>query len=74
MGAPFVGAIAASVVVAELLRLVNGAHSYELVDGHLRNLDHRTVVPGGELPAVNPGTTKAASNFSASDANAALGS
>jgi hypothetical protein len=57
VGAPFVGAIAATVVVGELLRMVNGAHAYELVDGHLRDLAHRTVVAGHELPPFNPGTT-----------------
>ena len=59
VGAPFVGVIAATVVIGELLRLVNGAHSYDLVDGHLRNLDHRTVVAARELPPVNPGSTAA---------------
>lgn len=57
VGAPFVGAIAATIVISELLRLVNGAHGYDLVDGHLRNLDHRTVVAAQELPPVNLGST-----------------
>ena len=59
VGAPFVGAIAAAAVVGELLRLVNGAHSYELLDGHLSNLDHRTVVAGQKLHPINPGATDA---------------
>lgn len=57
VGAPFVGAVAATVVVSELLRMVNGAHAYELIDGHLRNLDHRTVVSAMERQPFNPGWT-----------------
>ena len=37
VGAPFVGAAAASIVVAELLRLAAGNHRYEQVLYHLRN-------------------------------------
>lgn len=59
VGAPFVGTIAAAIVIGELLRLVNGAHSYDLVDGHLRNLDYRTVIAARELPPINPGATPA---------------
>jgi len=60
VGAPFVGAVAAAVGVAELLRLVNGANAYEVVDGHLRDLNYRTVVAAGNLPPINPGSTAAA--------------
>ena len=59
VGAPFVGAVAAAVVVGELLRMVNGGHAYELIDGHLRNLDHRTVVRAAEGQPFNPGSTEA---------------
>lgn len=61
VGAPFVGAIAGAAVIAELLRMVNGAHGYDLLDGHLRDLNHRTVVQAKELPPLNPGSTKAVS-------------
>ena len=57
VGAPFVGATAAAIMVGEALRTVNGAHSYDLVDGHLRDLRHRTVVSAQERPPINPGTT-----------------
>lgn len=57
VGAPFVGATAAAIVVSEVLRTVNGAHSYEFVDGHLRDLTHRTVVSAQDQPPINPGTT-----------------
>ena len=46
VGAPFVGAIAASVVISEALRVVNGGHGYDLIDGHLRELRHLTAVKG----------------------------
>lgn len=59
VGAPFVGAVAAAMVIGDILRLVNGAHSYDLVDGHLRNLDHRTVIAARRLPPFNPGSTAA---------------
>jgi hypothetical protein len=59
IGAPFVGAVAAAVVIAELLRLVNGGPLYNLVDGHLRSLDRRTVVASEDLPPFNPGATSA---------------
>jgi hypothetical protein len=57
VGAPFVGAVAAALVIAEATRLAIGAHRYELVDGHLRNLDHLQAVRGIELPPFNPGIT-----------------
>lgn len=59
VGAPFVGAIAGAAVVAELLRMVNGAHGYDLLDGHLKELGHRTVVQAQELPPFNPGSAEA---------------
>jgi hypothetical protein len=42
-----------------LLRMVNGGHAYELIDGHLRNLDHRTVVAAAAGQPFNPGSTGA---------------
>jgi len=66
VGAPFVGAIAASLVIAETLRLANGAHAYDLIDGHLRDLSYRTVAGAKEIPMINPGTTEAACDMAAS--------
>lgn len=57
VGAPFVGAIAATLMIAELVRLVNGAHNYALVDAHLRALEHRTAVEQSPDFACNPGST-----------------
>lgn len=62
VGAPFVGAVAAATVIGELLRMVNGAHGYELIDGHLKNLDHRTVVGAPQEPPFNPGSTESVSS------------
>lgn len=59
VGAPFVGAIAGAAVIAELLRMVNGAHGYDFLDGHLKDLGYRTVVQAQELPPFNPGSTEA---------------
>lgn len=59
VGAPFVGAVAGAAVIAELLRMVNGAHGYDLLDGHLKDLGHRTVVQAQDLPPFNPGSAGA---------------
>ncbi len=61
VGAAFVGAATASIVIAEALRLAMGAHSYELVDGSLRSLEHRQAILAtttGE--PFNPGFARAA--------------
>ncbi len=59
VGAPFVGATVAAIVVGEVLRTVNGAHSYELVNGHLRDLSHRDVISAQSRQLLNPGATAA---------------
>lgn len=59
VGAPFVGAVAAAMVISEAIRSVNGAHGYDLLDGHLRDLSHRTVVPAQDQMPFNPGSTMA---------------
>ena len=59
VGAPFVGATTAAIVIAEALRTVNGMHSYDLIDGHLRDLRHATVVSAKDRPPVNLGATAA---------------
>ena len=57
VGAPFVGAIAAAIVIGEAIRVVNGAHGYDLIDGHLRDLKQLTVVDAVDGAPVNPGST-----------------
>jgi hypothetical protein len=59
VGAPFVGAIAATLVIAELMRLAIGAPRYELISCHLRDLDGRTVIAGQPWPPFNPGSVPA---------------
>ena len=56
IGAPFVGAVAGSMVVAELVRLALGGPRHELVSCHLRDLQGRTIVAGAPWEAFNPGT------------------
>lgn len=57
VGAPFVGAVAAAFVITEALRVANGAHGYDLIDGHLREVKHLTVVEAVDRSPVNPGST-----------------
>jgi hypothetical protein len=59
IGAPFVGAVAASLVIAELLRLVMGRDRYEVISCHLRDLGGRTVVRGESWAMCNPGSLPA---------------
>ena len=58
VGAPFVGAMAAAIVIGEALRVVNGAHGYDLIDGHLRDLKQLTAVGAADGVPVNPGSTR----------------
>ena len=59
VGASFVGAVTAAVVIAELIRLGLGGPRYEVVDGSLRSLDLRQAVVSGDREPYNPGTTAA---------------
>ena len=56
VGAPFVGAFAAALVIAELLRLVECDQRYEVVTCHLRNLSSRGVHEGEPWPPINIGS------------------
>jgi hypothetical protein len=66
VGAPFVGAVAATLVIAELLRLVMGEHRHEFVACYLRDLTSRTVVRGQLWDAFNPGSAAIAARCSES--------
>jgi hypothetical protein len=56
VGAPFVGAVAATLAVAELLRLLHGGTVHELIDLDLKFPEYRTVVPTQtDFTALNPG-------------------
>jgi hypothetical protein len=58
IGAPFVGAVAATCVIAELARLTLGGDRIEMISGHLRDLGARTVIPGEPWPIFNPGNLR----------------
>ena len=59
VGAPFVGAVASTLVVAELVRMAQGFHGYELIDGTLRTPEDVTAIAAGPRPPYNPGTAAA---------------
>lgn len=58
VGASFVGAATATIVIAELLRMLMGEHRYEVIDGSLRSLKYRQAIryEGLDDP-FNPGYT-----------------
>jgi len=56
VGASFVGAATAAIVIAELLRMVMGEHRYEVIDGTLCSLRHRKAIRfEGQDDPFNPG-------------------
>jgi len=56
VGAPFVGAVAATLVVSQVLRLLHGAPLDELVDLDLLSVEHRLVVAQPrDFSSLNPG-------------------
>lgn len=56
VGAPFVGAVAACLVIAEVLRLLEGAHVHELVDLNLKAIEHRVALENAvDFSTLNPG-------------------
>jgi hypothetical protein len=56
VGAPFVGAVAATLVLSEVLRLLHGGPLHRLLDLNLVNLDHRTALAQlHDFTALNPG-------------------
>lgn len=59
VGAPFVGALAGSLVVAELVRMANGGPSTSMLDMHLRSPDQVHAVLQPESFGFNPGSTPA---------------
>lgn len=60
VGAPFVGSVAATLVISQLLRLLHGGTIDALVDLDLRSVEHRHVVPTRHnFGAFNPGYVSA---------------
>ena len=61
VGAPFVGSIAASLVIAEVLRLLQGGPLSQLIDLNLKSPDDRTVIrQSRDFSGLNPGYALAA--------------
>lgn len=59
VGAPFVGATAAAIVISEVLRRLNGGRIFEVIDMTLRDPSSRaTVVGSSSLRYFNPGFTR----------------
>ena len=60
VGAPFVGSVAATLVLAEVLRLLHGGPLHEVIEMDLAGIDHRSVVArDGGSPDFNPGFVEA---------------
>lgn len=59
VGAPFVGALAGVLVIAELVRLANGGPISALLDLHLRSPERRGIYPQAADFGWNPGITEA---------------
>jgi len=56
VGAPFVGAVAASLALTEVLRLLHGAPVDQLIDLDLQSVDHRNIVRNPcNFTRLNPG-------------------
>lgn len=61
VGAPFVGAVAATIAVSELLRLLHGGRVNRLVDIDLLSIDQRVAIPHTkDFSRLNPGFILAA--------------
>ena len=64
VGAPFVGAVAACLAVAEVLRLLHGGPLHHLIDLDLQSPEHRTVAGRAQaFAALNPGFVEAAAEY-----------
>jgi len=56
VGAPFVGAVAATLALSEVLRLLHGGPVHKLIDLDLQSLDqHSALAHGADFSALNPG-------------------
>jgi hypothetical protein len=59
VGASFVGTFVSTIVIAEVLRMIAGGPSHDIIDGTLRSPENFIVIEGSDLPAYNPGITHA---------------
>ena len=56
VGAPFVGAVAATLALSEMQRLLHGGPVHRLIDLDLQSVDQRVaVIHGTEFSGLNPG-------------------
>ena len=56
VGAPFVGAVAATLALSEVLRVLHGGPAHRLIDLDLLGVEHRTTVPARDaFASLNPG-------------------
>ncbi len=56
VGAPFVGAVAATLAVGEVLRLLHGGGLHAVIDLDLQGIEHRSAVPHPhDWSTLNPG-------------------
>jgi hypothetical protein len=56
VGAPFVGALAATLAISEILRLLHGGPLYQLIDLDLQSIDYRTtILQTRDFSSLNPG-------------------
>ena len=74
VGAPFVGVVAAAMVISEVIRRLNGAVGCEVVDLTLRDIRLRQVVPATQgLRGFNPGFAELVSSESNISSRPVLG-
>ena len=58
VGAPFVGTVAATLALSQVLRLLHGKNPYQMIDLDLLSVDHRLAVPNPKsFVSLNPGYT-----------------
>jgi hypothetical protein len=60
VGAPFVGAVAACLVLSEVLRLLHGGALHQVIDVNLESMEQRSVVVRSGFQNFNPGYVPAA--------------
>jgi hypothetical protein len=58
VGAPFVGAVAASLALSEVLRLLHSGPLYQVIELNLQGIEHRAAIPHpSDFSLLNPGYT-----------------
>lgn len=67
VGAPFVGAVAACLAIAEVLRLLHGGTLHNVIEMDLQSVEHRTAVSRDGLGDFNPGYVPVARRLATSN-------